>query len=390
MDWSSSILHALIPLEKQLSKCSSDYQKVLAIHDFLVSNCKYDGSSSNCRNLYGTLVEHKAVCEGYARTFQYLCSMHGIESIIIRGDSIHKTGDTPEGHMWNAVLMNDGVWYDMDVTWDDPLVNGSDSGTVYYDYFLVGSDTVNSKGLKFSESHKVDAAADYTPYGFVLPDISSVNYYIRPGETFTVTLPCTRYNVDSDYTAKVTVADMETVFDQLQNVGSAMVYLDDVDVKFILSPQRLGQMIDFLNGHSITTATFLVHHETTSVHMVFVDMPADVYSFDFFAGSVQTPLSSIAEGFDMQVSIGYTMATYQVLTFLVFAWDVDSPLTPVPGSSYADGYVTFTIDTLGTTYVVGSTPIRDVPVEFVLLGLLVILLIIGLLIRHHRHKYDDD
>ncbi len=46
-------------------------------------------------------------------------------------------GSTTRGgyHAWNQVKV-DGVWYNIDVTWDDP-----DSGsTIYYDYFCVSDD----------------------------------------------------------------------------------------------------------------------------------------------------------------------------------------------------------------------------------------------------------
>lgn len=51
------------------------------------------------------------VCEGYAKAFQLLCHEIKVPCVTISGS----------GHMWNAVQMEDGNWYFVDVTWDDAL-----------------------------------------------------------------------------------------------------------------------------------------------------------------------------------------------------------------------------------------------------------------------------
>lgn len=71
----------------------------------------------------------KPVCEGYARAFQLICLELDIPCMLISGIG------NDEEHMWAYVQMEDGVWYAMDVTWNDSL--GSN------DYFLVGSDVMD-------------------------------------------------------------------------------------------------------------------------------------------------------------------------------------------------------------------------------------------------------
>ena len=51
--------------------------------------------------------------------------------------------------------MEDNKWYAVDATWDDPL--GNDISTVYYNYFLVGSQTISS-GQTFAQGHVPDGA----------------------------------------------------------------------------------------------------------------------------------------------------------------------------------------------------------------------------------------
>ena len=57
----------------------------------------------------------------------------GYECVCIAGVS----GGGP--HMWNMVKVG-GLWYHVDVTWDDPI---SSSGPMLrYDYFLVSDSTI--------------------------------------------------------------------------------------------------------------------------------------------------------------------------------------------------------------------------------------------------------
>ena len=118
-----------------LSKCiktgMSDYEKELAIHDYIVLNTKYDLANydkntlpDSAYNVYGTLIEGIAVCEGYAKTFKMLLNKLGIESIVVSAPEIN--------HAWNMVLL-DGEYYHVDVTWDDPVPDKT--GEVRHLYF---------------------------------------------------------------------------------------------------------------------------------------------------------------------------------------------------------------------------------------------------------------
>lgn len=104
-----------------------EYELARVLHDRLVATCVYDSThvAPYTHSAYGTLVYHTSVCEGYARSYQYLLTRVGIKSAIVTG----RGGD--EDHAWNYVCI-DGKYYPVDVTWDDP---GGIEGVVSYEYF---------------------------------------------------------------------------------------------------------------------------------------------------------------------------------------------------------------------------------------------------------------
>lgn len=122
----------------------SDYEKILIVHDYLVDNVSYETtvSKQNIYNMYGAIVNKEAVCEGYAKAFQYLMNQIGVESVIIIGKATD-TNENVQNHAWNYVKLNN-TWYAVDVTWDDPVLVGGFSFTkkYKYKYFLKGSVTM--------------------------------------------------------------------------------------------------------------------------------------------------------------------------------------------------------------------------------------------------------
>lgn len=131
-------------LQEIITPSMSEYEKVRAIHDYLVIHVDYDYDNLAAGTLpdtaftaEGALLLHSAVCEGYAKAFSLLCDQSGIENILVYGTADDGTG--VQTHAWNQVRV-DGEWYNIDVTWDDPLMNGeqvTDGSNLIYDYFLV-------------------------------------------------------------------------------------------------------------------------------------------------------------------------------------------------------------------------------------------------------------
>lgn len=110
----------------------SDLEKVYRIHNYLVNNTYYaiESTDPNIYTAYGALIEGKAVCSGYSKAFQILSHRAGVPSIYVSGIAFN--GESMESHAWNKVMV-DGDWYNIDVTWDDPV---STRPILRYDYFL--------------------------------------------------------------------------------------------------------------------------------------------------------------------------------------------------------------------------------------------------------------
>lgn len=105
---------------------SDEYGKMIALHNQIMEDFTYAYNGSRpesaawAHNIVGALSgqyqdsdgSNKVVCEGYAKTFQYILNMKGIDNIYIIGNA------NGGGHAWNMISIAN-TWYYMDLTWDD-------------------------------------------------------------------------------------------------------------------------------------------------------------------------------------------------------------------------------------------------------------------------------
>lgn len=164
--------------EKVISKFDEDtstYEKILYIHDYIINNTVYDESLNSAHSAYGAMVQGKAVCEGYARAFGYICSKAGIKTVNVVGKGTSPSGKT-ENHMWNKVYYNK-KWYDIDLTWDDPVSIYVENSN--YDYFMCGSKdfskthTPEGTSLTYPTSTKDTTKGYYVKKNLVAEDNST-------------------------------------------------------------------------------------------------------------------------------------------------------------------------------------------------------------------------
>ncbi len=115
-------------------------EKIKVLHDYIVNTTKYDKDRSDNKIkkyhsdiAYGALIEHYAICGGYADSMKIFLDRLGIENFKIAS----------ENHIWNFVKVND-TWYHLDLTWDDPVTDTGED-ILEYDYFLITTDELLAK-----------------------------------------------------------------------------------------------------------------------------------------------------------------------------------------------------------------------------------------------------
>lgn len=131
---------ALAVLSNITTADMSDEQKIMAVHDYMVINTRYDeaayylkqsaiGSATYSADgpiLYGT-----GVCQGYSYAFKLYMDLLGIPCSIVSNSN----------HAWNKVTIG-GVSYEIDVTWDDPIPDRGavDVSQISHQFFLLSSE----------------------------------------------------------------------------------------------------------------------------------------------------------------------------------------------------------------------------------------------------------
>lgn len=133
--YDKEIKDKLSEIVKQIPK-GSQYEQALWVHDYLVNNTVYNlnpswavGKNENFGgSVYGLLIKNESVCNGYAKTFKYLMDKLNIPCTVISG-----VCNDGELHAWN-ILELDGDYYQVDVTWDDPV--GGEQ-VLMHDYFCI-------------------------------------------------------------------------------------------------------------------------------------------------------------------------------------------------------------------------------------------------------------
>lgn len=176
---------------------SNRYNFVKSLHDYLCNNIEYVNNKSRCHDAYGALVEGVAVCQGYAEAFKMICDYYKVPSVCITGTA------NGGAHMWNAVQMDDGLWYLLDVTWDDQTEKST--ARIFYDFFLIGLNTsdIYFGGEVFSVSHASDGSP-YLPFlKYATEKYTQTDHFTEFQATYNCIVKLTdKYLIRSFYDAK--------------------------------------------------------------------------------------------------------------------------------------------------------------------------------------------
>ena len=138
-DFEAEMNAAIAQITDTLTEIADDrYACLIAIQNALAERVSYDKTGERAHEAAGALLDGLAVCDGYAKAFKLLCDKMGIPCVIVAGTA--KQNGSEEPHAWNYVQMEDGLYYAVDLTWND------DGELASTDYFLVGAETVPAPG----------------------------------------------------------------------------------------------------------------------------------------------------------------------------------------------------------------------------------------------------
>lgn len=171
----------------QVSSYSSDYEKLLFVHDYLVEHTSYDYSSTTQStstsgypktdfDMYGALVLKQAVCQGYSHAFKYIC-----DQLNLGTNGFAYTSS----HVWNQIEL-DGLYYNVDCTYDEYM---------YDIYMKVQHANFLKSDTEFNSSHG-SYTADYSCTSTIYDDTNLDNvithlckfgnkyYYVKNSKLF--------------------------------------------------------------------------------------------------------------------------------------------------------------------------------------------------------------
>ena len=206
---------------------ADDYLLVRYAFDTVVSMTDYELHSADSQNICSVFLNHKSVCCGYSKAFQYLLLKLNVPSTYVEG---RVAWEDTELHAWNMVRMN-GKWYYMDVTAGDGQIGDGFStsemrerGFINYDYFGVTTE-------ELMKSYRPDMPVE-------LPVCTAIddNYFVRENAYF--------YSFDE--------GRLQDLFDRAYREGSPVVMFkcNDENVYRNMYLQLLGKnrIFDFVQG----------------------------------------------------------------------------------------------------------------------------------------------
>lgn len=225
---------------------TDEYEIVKYFYDYIVLNTQYQMDSEDNQNICSVLLNKISVCQGYAKTLQYLLQRVGITCEMVSGTA--DTGSGSSAHAWNLVKVN-GNWYYVDPTWGDSSFTGSvpgDTEVVNYAYLCVTT-------ADLSGTHVVKEVVK-------LPDCTATadNYFVRENALFD--------SVDD--------GKLKSIFDTAINEGRSCVTFKCTDsavfneMKTYLFSDESGAIFEYLPV-SATRAAYL-SQEATLTFMIWL------------------------------------------------------------------------------------------------------------------------
>ncbi len=129
----------------------TEFEKVMAVHDYMVLHYEYDESLTISD--ISIMITKTGVCQSYSYAFKHLMDELGIDCTFVASDEML--------HSWNLVKV-DGYWYHIDLTWDDPTHDKF--GQVLHEYALLSTAKITTMEKPHYGFDLGELTADSTKY----------------------------------------------------------------------------------------------------------------------------------------------------------------------------------------------------------------------------------
>jgi len=129
----------------------STYEKYYYLATVVSARVEYTLETRNRATAFGALVDGKALCEGYAKSFYLLCKRANLACYL-------QSGMTPSGgHAWNLIVLETGT-YHVDITWSDKYETGS---WEWERYFALTEEECQSSGHELRDGRPATGTSIY-------------------------------------------------------------------------------------------------------------------------------------------------------------------------------------------------------------------------------------
>lgn len=229
----------------------TDYEKTLAIFDWISANTVYDYYAVSEKETYntssvtiipsyyleGVFITGYAVCDGFSKAFSLLCNMEGIDAIRIVGTAV--SGGSQGGHAWNKVLLDknpdDGIdaeYYLVDITWSALVSSGSEVST--HQYFLVSDYEVYGTHYAYALRDKF----------FYYEALENYNYYNEGSFVY----PLTKRDLVVDSDAKASIVFDYMLYEGVDTIEIVVdfAYMNSIHPISSLNSKEYTEMISAL------------------------------------------------------------------------------------------------------------------------------------------------
>lgn len=213
-----------------LPQDADEYEKVKHVYEYIINHTEYNLEARENQNICSVCIYKESVCQGYAKTMQYLLQELGVFATLVTG-TVNTSG---EGHAWNLVNINNTYYY-VDATWGDAsyVLNGEQGNgnninlpSINYDYLCVTTE-------QLQETHVIK---NVVPMPRCISQAD--NYYVREGL----------------YLTSVDHWEIQDIFDRAYEEGKAYVTMKFIDaqvyeraVTYLLEEQGV---FDYMRTHN--------------------------------------------------------------------------------------------------------------------------------------------